>query len=128
MNEYFVNITKNLDIPEFITEVLSGDVVYMDPIDEIIYKYSKHMSITKINEIVKPAEEFLFCQVDEMKIEQEILKLNGKTSAGPDTIPPKIIKDSIKVIKPQLTMLFNTSVKENFFPSNLKYGNISPIF
>ena len=37
MNEYFVNITKNLDIPEYTTEVLPIDVEYMDPIDEIIY-------------------------------------------------------------------------------------------
>ena len=128
MNEYFVNITNNLDIPEFITEVLPGKAVYMDSIDEIIHKYSKHPSICKIKEIVKPSEEFLFSQVDEVIIEQEILKLNGKKSAGPDTIPPKVIKDSIKVIKPQLTKLFNTSVTENCFPSNLKYGNISPIF
>ena len=128
LNEYFVNITKNLDIPEFITEVLLVETEYMDSIDEIIHKYSKHLSIIKINEIVKPTEEFLFCEVDEMIIEQEILKLNGKKCAGPDAIPPKVIKDSIKVINPRLTKLFNTTVKGNFFPSDLKYGNISPIF
>ena len=52
----------------------------MDPVDELIYKYSKHQSIIKINEIVKP---------DVMLIEQEILKLNGKKSVGPDAIPPR---------------------------------------
>ena len=38
MNEYFVNITKILDIPVLNTEVLPIDIECMDPGDEIIYK------------------------------------------------------------------------------------------
>ena len=128
MNEYFVNITNNLDIPVLTTEVLPIDIECTDPVDEIIYKYSKHPSIIKINEIVKPTEQFPFHEADEMLIEQEILKLNGKKSVGPDAIPSKIIKDSINVIKSQLTKLFNTSVEGSLFPSNLKYANVSPLF
>ena len=58
MNEYFVNITKILDIPVLTSEVLPIDIGCMDPADEIIYKYSKHLSIIKINEILKPTEQF----------------------------------------------------------------------
>ena len=89
----------------------------MDPVDEIIFK---------INEIIKPTEQFSFHEVDEMLIKQEILKLNGKKYVGPDGIPPKIIKDSINAVNPQLTKLFNISVEESLFPSNLKYANVSP--
>ena len=103
MNEYFVNITKHLDIPVFTTEVLPIDIECMDSVDEIIYKYSIHPSIIKINEIVKLSEQFSFHEADEMLIEQEILKLIGKKSVGPDAIPPKLIKDSIIVVKPHIS-------------------------
>ena len=55
---------------------------------------------------MQTTEQFSFHEADEMLIEQESLKLNSKKSVGPDAIPPKIIKDSINVIKPQLTKLF----------------------
>ena len=113
MKDYFVNITNNLDIPVLTTEVLPIAIECMDPVDEIIYKYSKHPNIIKINEVVKPTEQFSFYEADEMLIEQEILKLNGKKSVGPDATPPKIIKDSINEVNPQQTKLFNISVEES---------------
>ena len=128
MNDYFVNITQTLDIPEFKTEKLPIDIEFIDPIDEIICNFSKHPSITKINNIIKPKERFVFNSVEQTQIEKEICQLNSKKSAGPDNIPPKVIKDSIKVLTPPLTKLFNTSVDENIFPSDLKFANISPIY
>ena len=126
-NEYFVNITQNLDIPDITKEVLPIEVEYIDPIDKIIYNYSKHPSIIKIKQIIKSNDNFSFHEVNQNEIEQEIVQLNVKKSAGPDAIPPKIIKDSIIVVKAPLTTLFNTSVKESLFPSGLKYGNVSPL-
>ena len=40
MNEYFVNVTKNLDIPEFKIEQLpmNTNIVCIDPIDHILFK------------------------------------------------------------------------------------------
>ena len=39
MNDYFVNVTKSLDIPEFKIEQLpmNTDIVYIDPIDHILF-------------------------------------------------------------------------------------------
>ena len=96
----------------------------MTPIDEIIYKYSNHPSITKINNITKLTERFSFDKVDQMQIEKEILQLNAKKSARPVAIPPKTIKDVYMVLSPPLTQLFNTSVDENHFPSELKKANV----
>ena len=128
MNEYFVNITQTLDIPEIRKEILPVDIECIDPIDEIIYKFSKHPSITKINKITKLAKGFSFDKVDQKQIENEILNLNSRKSAGPDAIPPKIIKDSYMVLTQPLTKLFNASVDENLFPSDLKNANVSPLF
>ena len=126
-NEYFVNITQNLDIPDITKEVLPIEVEYIDPIDKIIYNYSKHPSIIKIKQIIKSNDNFSFHEVNQNEIEHGIVQLNVKKSAGPDAIPPKIIKDSIIVVKAPLTTLFNTSVKESLSPSGLKYGNVSPL-
>ena len=121
MNSYFINITDNLHMPEFTTENVptnTGDEC-IDPIDNIIYKYSKHPSILKIKDTASFTKTFSFDKVDEMKIKNEILELNAKISAGYDTIPPKIIKDSIKIVSLPLTELFNISVEESFlFPWN----------
>ena len=130
MNDYFVNITQKMGIPEFNKEILPPCVEYIDPVDEIVYNFSKHPSIIKINNIIKhkDKEKFSFSKIDQTQMEDEILRLNSKKSAGPDSIPPKIVKDCFKVLTPPLTNLFNTSVDQKFFPLDLKYANVSPLF
>ena len=56
------------------------------------------------------------------------MELSSKKSAGPDAIPPKVITDSVSVLKSPPTQLFNTSVEEKHFPSDLKYANIAPLY
>ena len=111
MNNYFVNITQNLNIPESILEKIprNTDVECLDPIDQILLNYSKHPIILKIKVFVKPIDTFSFNKVDEKEIEKEILELSSNKSAGPDAIPPRVIKDSVSVLKSPLTQLFNTS-------------------
>ena len=129
MNDYFVDITKNLDIPEIEIEQLplNTDIVCIDPIDTILYRYKNHPSILKIRENVTYTETFTFSQINESQIKKEILELNPKKSAGFDSIPPNIIKDSIAVLTSPLTNLFNTAVIECLFPSDLKYANVTPL-
>ena len=127
MNNYFVNITHNLNIPESILEKIprNTDVECLDPIDQILLNYCKHPSILKIK--VKPIDTFSFNKADEKEIEKEILELSSNKSAGPDAIPLRVIKDSVSVLQSPLTQLFNTSVEEKHFPSDLKYANIAPL-
>ena len=127
VNEYFVDVTKSLDIPEFKIEWLptNTDIVYINPIDHILFNYTKHPSILKINENVKLTESFTFSKVNEIQI--KILELNPKKSAGFDAIPSKIIKYSVTVLTTPLKNLFNTSVVESLFPSDLKYANVTPL-
>ena len=65
MNEYFVNVTKNLDIPEFKIEQLpiNTNIVCIDPIDHIVFNYKNHPSILKINESAKLTETSTFSKV-----------------------------------------------------------------
>ena len=130
MNNYFVNITQNWNIPESILGKMprNTDVECLDPIDQILLNYCKQPSILTIKVFVKPTETFSFNKADEKEIEKEILELSSKQSAGADAIPPKVIKDSVSVLKSPLTQLLNTSVGENHFPSDLKYANIAPLY
>ena len=130
MNNYFVNVTKGLDIPDIICKDVQGisDIEYIDPIDQIIYKYNEHPSILKINNYIKSSKNFSFENITPPEIEKEILELNPKKAAGSDSIPPKILKDGIGVIKSPLTQLFNISVEECHFPLDLKKANVAPLF
>ena len=130
MNEYFVNIRKDLDIPEIMLEKLTNsiDITCLDQIDQIIHQYSMHPSILKINEIVNPTDTFSFEKVNQSQIEKEIMNLNPKKAAGADFIPPNVIKDSVTVIKSSLTQIYINSVEECIFPSDLKYANVTPLF
>ena len=49
MNDYFVNVTKSLDIPEIMIEQISMniDIIFVDPIDAILHNFYNHSSIIK---------------------------------------------------------------------------------
>ena len=78
MNDYFVNVTKSLDIPEIMIEQISMniDIIY-DPIDAILHNFYNHSSIIKIRENVKLSETFNF-NINENQIKKEILELNPR--------------------------------------------------
>ena len=129
MNDYFVNITKGLDIKvPYNDNPEKNDVTCIVPIDQIIIGYSKHRNILKITERIGHTTEFSFERVTPPHIEKQISDLIPKKPVGYDSIPPKILKDSISIVREPLFRLFNTSVKENLFPSELKYANVSPLF
>ena len=70
MNDYFVSVTKILDVPEIMTEEISTniDIVYVDPIDAILHKFYNHPSILKIRENVKLTETFNFSKINETQV------------------------------------------------------------
>ena len=72
-NEYFVNVIKNLDVPEIMTEQISMniDIVYVDPIDAIPHKFYNHPSILKMRENVKLTDTFTFSKINETQIKKE---------------------------------------------------------
>ena len=51
-----------------------------------------------------------------------------KKTTGADSIPAKILKRSIDIVKEPLTQLFNNSIDKSEFPSDMKLANVSPLF
>ena len=129
MNDYFVNIASEVGVSIPTNESnLNRDLTFIDQIEQIMNDYSEHPSILKINERIKHPTPFFFDCITASLIEDEIMDLNSKKPSGYDCIPPKILKHSVNVIKGPLSEIFNTSVIENFFPPDLKYANVSPLF
>ena len=129
MNHYFVNITDNIEIPNIVkTSYGISNNNHDENIEKIIINFRNHPSIICINKLIKSGKMFSFNKINQYDICNEIQQLNNKKASGCDGITPKILKESISIIKCPLTSLFNISIEEGDFPSDLKYANVSPLF
>ena len=97
-NDYFVNITKGLDIGINNLEVELDNIG--DPVDKIIHQYQQHPSILNISNNVCCSRSFSFSNMDEINMEKEILLLKNKKAAGADNITAKFLKDAATVTVP----------------------------
>ena len=59
--------------------------------------------------------------------EQLLRNIDSKKSSGIDTIPPKLIKLSAKVLSKPLAIAINNSFNKGMFPDNVKIACVSPI-
>ena len=57
-----------------------------------------------------------------------LLGLKEKKAAGPDHIPPRVLKLAAYQLAPCLATLFNMSLKDGCVPDDWKTANISPVF
>ena len=124
MNNYFINITKNLDLKP-------STVPNTSDLDEITKHFDDHISICKIkeayNEILRE-DNFSFKMVSMDKVKKEVLKLNSKKSSTYDVIPASILKQTIEVHLKYLTNTINNCFKESTFPDELKQSEVIPVY
>ena len=90
LNDYFINIVKDLDIPNIAT---TEESVKTDPIENIIQTYANHSSICRIREHVDQTNQFSFCKINVSQMEKEINNLNPKQAPGEDGIPANIVNE-----------------------------------
>ena len=121
MNDYFINITKNLN--------LKPKTASFNQIDEIIDFYKNHMSIRLIKaKLNESRNTFSFCHVTEDDVRKELLNLSTKKATRTGDIPVSILKVSIDTYLPQLTRIINVSFDSGTFPDELKLAEVLPIF
>ena len=125
LNDYFINIVKDLDIPNIAT---TEESVKTDPIVNIIQTYANHSSICRIRERVDQTYQFSFCKINASHMEKVINNLNPKKAPAEDGIPASIVKEAEDILKFPLTQLCNISVEDQKFPNNLKYATVPPLF
>ena len=66
--------------------------------------------------------------ISETDVMDQLLALDTSKAYGPDSIPPKLLKESRNVICSPLTKLFNKSLITSKFPAIWKKANVLPIF
>ena len=99
MNQYFTNLTKQLNIKKS---------PQLKNLEDIINYYHNHVSIEKIkysNNI--HSDLFTFNLVSSDEIKKQILTLNNKTVLRERDIPVNILKDAIGTYLPILTKVIN---------------------
>ena len=124
-NNFFSNIVKNLKIPEY--KNLNRNIENVkDPVFRAILKYKNYSSIIAIKEKSKN-EKFSFHEVNNEKIEREIMRLNKNKASQKSDIPIRIIKDNVDIFADFLCETVNCTIKTSNFPSCLKLANITPL-
>ena len=116
MNDYFINITKNLDLKP--SAVPNTSYIY-----KITKYFDDYISVCKIkqpySEILEE-DNFSFNMVSMDEVKKVVLKLNSKKSLTYGAIPASILKQTIEDHLKYLTNSINHSLKESTFPDKLK--------
>ena len=123
MNNYFINITKNLDLKPSALPNTSDN-------DEITKHFDHHISVCKIKEAyseILQENNFSFKMVSMYEVKEEVLKLNSKKSSTYGAIPASILKQTIEVYLKYLTNTINNSLNESTFPDELKQSEVIPV-
>ena len=124
MNNYFINITKNLDLKP-------STVPNTSDLDEITKHFDDHISVCKIKEAyseILREDNFIFKMVSMDEVKKEVLKLNSKKSSTYGAIPASILKQTIEVHLKYLTNTINHSLKESTFCDELKQSEVILVY
>jgi len=71
--------------------------------------------------------KFLISQTNPKEIEEIIGSFDSSKGVGPNSIPPKILKQISHLISAPLSTIFNKSFRTGIFPGLLKISKINPI-
>ena len=123
MNNYFINITKHLNLKPHTTSNTTE-------IEQITSAFNNHASIKKIREVFPEisSNNFKFTKVTKQSVKNEVLKLNTKKSSTNGSIPGTILKQSVETYLPFLTKAINLAITECEFPDKLKKSEVIPLY
>ena len=116
------NITNPKQISNFANKYytnIAGDILKKRK-----YKGNKHFKqFLKNPNTIK----FLINHTDPQEVEDTIKDFDASKGVGPNSIPPKILKQISHLISKPLSDIFNKSFHTGIFPSLLKISKINPI-
>ena len=118
-NNYFINVTKTLNLKKQLGLVRSG-----------INEFENHISIKMIHEkypeILPESFKFQFLSNNEVK--KEIENLDTKKSSTYGSIPATILKQCVNAYLSHLTNSINYSIQHSNFPQELKLSEVIPVY
>ena len=123
MNNYFINITKHLNLKPHTTSTTMGK-------EQITSAFNNHVSIKKIREVFSEisSNNFEFTKVTEESVKNEILKSNTKKSSTSGSIPATTLKQSVENYLPSSTKAVKLAATECEFPGKLKKSEVIPLY
>ena len=80
------------------------------------------------SDIVQTPHNFNFRPVTKAKVLRNLNNLKASKSAGPDNLPPRLMKDAAEALAGPLTYLINLSFKQSTFPNRIKIAKVIPLF
>ena len=90
-------------------------------------EFLSNTNIDTISHIVTPNEKFKFSKISTEQVKQVMRKLVNSKATGVHDIRSRILKDSVGVIAPFLTEIFNCSLLSKMKYS-FKTGKVAPVF
>ena len=60
-------------------------------------------------------------------VKDVLRNLNVNKASGPDLICPCLLKEGAIILSWPLSIIFNRSLKQGYFPTCWKFGNVTPI-
>ena len=119
MNNYFINVTKTLNLKKQLGVGRSG-----------VNEFENHISIKMIHEkypeILPESFKFQFLSNNEVK--KEIENLDTKKSSTYGSIPATILKQCVNAYLPHLTNSINYSIQHSNFPQELKLSEVILVY
>ena len=119
MNNYFINVTKTLNLKKQLGVGCSG-----------INEFENHISIKMIHEKYPEIlpESFKFQLVSNNEVKKEIENLDTKKSSIYGSIPATILKQCVNAYLPHLTNSINYSIQHSSFPQELKLSEVISVY
>ena len=77
---------------------------------------------------IRTAQKFHFVNVSKSFVEKQLRSLKRRKAAGPDELPPGMIKDCRNEILDPLTYIINLSLRNGKVPSLWKIARVVPVF
>ena len=66
--------------------------------------------------------------ISENGVHKLLSKLNDHKAAGPDAVPPRLLRQFADIIAPALTRIFQTSLDKGAVPKEWRTASVIPIF
>ena len=117
MNNFFINITKYLELKKYSKGKLNN-------LKDILKAFESHPSIEKIKKAIKTNEKLSFPNVKDDEVRKFIMNLDVSKA----TPPTDMLKQTIDVDLPIITEIISISIDSNCYPDDLKLAEVSPVF
>ena len=110
-------------------KIIENDIDKAEALNTYFCKQSRiDDSVATLPDLVLPDYAFLDeIYITDEDVREAIIRLNSKKAPGPDLISPRLFKEGMQQLVPQLRRLFNLSLRLKKFPEPWKKSNLTAI-